>query len=297
MRLRLVITKAVGIMAVVCLLVSCGRTNSNSPFAGNGDVGPMGIVLDNSIPNDQRNMLTGDLEMLASIGPTSSASQYAQYVGVPDFSPNNLAGWLAARVKLVVGESFDYASAATAGESRSYNPQIISDETDEVGKIQTVMFNLGAFVYLQGKQKSKLYNLAIGGNTYPVLSPRIGIIQIGEGLFEANSIKGSPVDSMANRMLRAAVFFHEARHSDGNGTNAAFPHSKCTSGDFAGYNSCESNLNGPYVVEAILLKHFYDNCTSCTTSEKTSLQAFIADNLSRLQSGAQFSDERAEAIQ
>lgn len=294
---REVISKALGFVAVVCLLASCGRNNLSSPFSGNGDVGPLGIVLDNSIPADQRGYLTGDLELLASIGPTSSATQYAAYVGVPDFSAASLALWLQTRVKLVVGESFDYENAAVPGDSRSYNPQIISDETDFVGKIQTVMFNLGAFIYLQGKSGSKVYNLNLSSGSYPVLSPRIGIIQIGEGLFQANSIKGSPTDSMANRLLRAAVFFHEARHADGNGTNAAFPHAKCTSGDYAGYSSCENNLNGPYVVEAIVMKHFYDNCTQCSTTEKSSFQAFIADNIGRLLSGAQFSDERPEGIQ
>jgi len=293
------IFKAVSSVALLCALASCGKDNDlTSPFSGNGSTGPLGIVFDSSVPADQKNYLIGDIELVSSLNMSVNRhQQYVSYVGVSDFSAASLASWLQARTKLIVGESFDYERAAVPGENRSYNPQVLADNYDAVGKIQTVMFNLGAYIYLNGKSSSKLYNIQLGTGSYPVLSPRVGIFQIGEGMFQANSIKGSPVESMANRLLRAAVFFHEARHTDGNGTFAALPHAKCTEGDYKGYSSCENNLNGPYVVEALVLSQFYDNCNECSTSERDSMRAFIADNLSRLLQGADMRDARPEAIQ
>ncbi len=287
------------IVGFVCLfiLVACSRNNDPiSPFAGNGTAGPLGIEIDRSVPADQRDYLVGDLEMLKSVSLAATNSQYVQYIGVNDFSNDSLTTWLQARVKLIVGETFDYDSASSPVEQRPYNPQLLSEDYNAVGKIQTVMFNLGAYIYLNGKSSSTVYSLQLGTGMFPVKSPRVGVIQIGEGLFQANAIKSSPFDSMANRFLRAAVFFHEARHTDGNGKNAAFPHAKCTTGDYAGNNACEANLNGPYIVEAIILREFYDSCSSCTTKEADSLRAFIADNVSRLQQGAQMQDARPEAI-
>lgn len=228
--------------------------------------------------------------------PAPSNAQYAQLIGVPDFSSNSLVSWLQRRIKVVVGETFDYDGLKIIGEKRSYNPQIISRDREEVSEIQTVMFNMGALLYLNGKDDSIVYDLPVMGTVVRVTSPRVGIIQIGEGLFDANSIKGSDVRALVNRLLRIAVFFHEARHADGNGANAAFPHSKCTTGTYKGSSSCESNTNGPYVVEAIMLRQFYDACEGCTTSELDALRAFIADNIGRLLSGHQVRDERPEGI-
>jgi len=293
------IFKAVSSVALLCALSGCGNDNNlTSPFSGNGANGPLGIVFDPSVPADQKNYLTGDIETVVSLNMSVNRNQqYVSYVGVSDFSAASLASWLQARTKLIVGESFDYERLAVPGEKRTYNPQVLADDYDALGKIQTVMFNLGAYIYLNGKSSSKLYSIQLGTGSYPVLSPRIGIFQIGEGMFQANSIKGSPVESMANRFLRAAVFFHEARHTDGNGSFAALPHSKCTEGDYKGYSSCENNLNGPYVVEALVLSQLYDNCTECSTSERDSMRSFIADNLGRLMKGAEMRDARPEAIQ
>lgn len=277
------------------LIVSCGKSDSFGNYGwGNG---PLGISLDESVPPQQAQILSEDLEFLSEMQvPAPLFPHYLTIVGVTDFSATTLVQWLQQRVKVVVGENFNYDRLKVRAESRNYNPRILSRDKDEVSRIQTVMFNLGSWLYLNGKESSIVYSLPVVGTSVLVTTPRVGIIQIGEGLFDANSVKSSDVRAEVNRLLRIAVFFHEARHGDSNGANAAFPHAKCVSGDYKDKNSCENNLNGPYVVEAVLLHQFYYGCKSCTTPEYTQLQAFIYDNKSRILPGATMQDERPEGL-
>ena len=105
------------------------------------------------------------------------------------------------------------------------------------------------------------------------------------------------MDSLGNSLLRLSVLFHEARHSDGNGQYAAFPHATCASGDYQGLAACEENLNGPYAVQAILLRYFYSGCTNCTDTEKQGLLLALSDFQSRLQPDAVYHDSRPEGVQ
>ena len=172
--------------------------------------------------------------------------------------------------------------------------------------IVTVMMNLGASLYLTGKNPKDTgstgstqrveYSLTVNDSAYLINTPRVGIIQIGKGLFTASLIKSSPTDSMANAFIRLAVFFHEARHSDGNGDNAGFPHALCTSGDYKDHYACEMNTNGPYAVQATLARLMRDACTDCTADEKEGMRLLMVDYQSRLQPGAQYSDQRPEAL-
>lgn len=287
------------LIAVAFLSAGCGRDGRIPEYTGQS--GPLGIIFDSTVPANQAAMLSADLQALERVQLPTSNSQYTQYVGISDFSAGSVTNWLKARVRLIVGETFDYKRSARAGEQRKYNPTILSrsqDELSESSDIKTVMFNVGSLVYLTGKEESRVYTMTVGASSFPVKTPRVGIIQIGEGLFTVNAIPKSSLDSVANRYLRAAVLFHEARHTDGNGVTAAMPHSLCTTGDYKDSYSCESNLNGPYIVEAVMLRQFYDACGSgCSYTELDGMRSFIADNVSRLLSGASFKDDRPEAIE
>lgn len=288
------------LMITSVLLTSCGSTKdlpSRRGYGNGRNAGPLGIVFDASVPQNQRALLEGDLNALASVN-IPDKNKYKEYVGVSDFSAPALTRWLSDRVGMVVGENFDWQTNAVKGETRTYNPSILSRSQDELSKVVTVMFNLGAYLYLDGRDTSRLYNLAVSGTSIPITTPRVGIIQIGEGLFSsASSIAGSPTDSLANRLLRVAVLFHEARHTDGNKAHAAFPHAKCTmQGSYFDKNACENNLNGPYVVESVMLWHFYQACVGCTSTELEGLSLYVSDNISRLQEGATLKDDRPEGI-
>lgn len=89
--------------------------------------------------------------------------------------------------------------------------------------------------------------------------------------------------AMANSLGRMAVFFHEARHSDGNGKSLGFFHAVCPSGhDFQGSYACDRNLNGPYSIGAQMMKEFIKNCDECSVSEKEQMRLRYLDSMNRV---------------
>jgi hypothetical protein len=157
--------------------------------------------------------------------------------------------------------------------------------------------NIGSALYRYGKNNSEVLTLDVGGQTIYVRSPRVGVIQIGEGLFSSWSVRGTSSDTLANSLIRLSVLFHEARHSDGNGDNVTFPHAMCPDWhDYAGNYSCDSSSNGPYVVDSIMLKNLRSACVGCSNTEIQTFKAFQADAESRLLPGSTFKDVRPEQI-
>lgn len=294
------------------LLSACGKKDSDDPApqgftgASNPNIPATSLYYDTSVPSDQKGYLQKDVSLIGSLSINNTQPKTesfykgytdAKLLSVSDFAPSTLKQWLYTRVKVVVGESLDWRTKISAITLTKFpSPELLADEAFSAVTPVTIMSNTGAAIYRDGKQQKKIYDLQLNGTKISILSPRVGVIQIGQGLFTANQIKGSPTDSIANSFMRLATLFHEGRHDDSNGTNVAFPHAVCPSGDFAGSYACENNINGPYAIEAILMRRIYDACTSCSESEKKALQAAIADSQSRLFSSASYRDDRPEGF-
>lgn len=242
---------------------------------------------DASVPGDHRDAIYGDLVLLQG----SSFDAYAgtlrdttlQTIGTSDLSGPTLSQWFFERVKLMLGESYDY-------ERNSYALSAVQEDEPRTNATVTVMFNLGAHLYLKSVNSGRTYGAQTDSGFFTANTPRVGLVQIGTGMFTDNQVSGSPRESQANRFLRLAVMFHEARHSDGNGADAGFPHAKCTTGSYANRYACEGYANGPYAVQAYTAAVFAMSCTQCTQSEYQTLLALTADYASRLQPGARFAD-------
>ncbi len=141
--------------------------------------------------------------------------------------------------------------------------------------------------------------MPVNDSMIEVRGPRVGIIQIGEALFSSSYDSGSKgQDAAVNSLRRISTYFHEARHSDGNGTHAGFPHAKCTEGTYANEYACEQYLNGPYMLQSTLLDSFYNSCSSsdCDSTDKETLRLLTADKKSRLVSGAAYKDPTPERL-
>jgi hypothetical protein len=125
---------------------------------------------------------------------------------------------------------------------------------------------------------------ADGSKIVPIDSPRVGIIQVGEGLFlERFRIQPKQIEAPANSIARLGSLFHEARHSDGNGASLGFGHAVCPAGHpYGGQNSCDRNRNGPYSVASAILKILLRECRDCSVEEKESLRVRILDYSSRI---------------
>lgn len=286
------------VLTILSLLTGCGRNNSKKPFTP-GDSGNVPqVVFDPSVETDQREMLNDDLAYLGTLGFTSANQSDLSKLGVSDLSNATLVRFIGDRIKYIVGESYDLkTNGTTISMSGGYNPNLFSEIEEQFSKVVTVMVNTGSAAYRDGKANRKLYTLYLDGQSVQVKSPRIGVIKIGEGLFTAARVKSSALTAKVNRLLRLGTLFHESRHSDGNGSNVGFPHKMCDSGEFKGYYACENNLNGPYSIEAVLMKRFYEACYDCTETELAGLQASAADAASRLSANPTMPDATPEKIQ
>jgi hypothetical protein len=268
-------------------LSSCGLFKKNNSW----------VAFDSSVSDNQKDLLQGDLQLVGSLNFANVTYEDLDRIDLPDLSGNSLAGFLQARVKFIVGEGFDASSQRNVvANYYNYSPSLMNEFSSAFDRVVTVMTNTGSAVYLDGKQSNTLYSINIADQNLIVASPRVGIIKIGEGLFSNSRVNSISPDSLGRRLLRLGTLFHESRHSDGNGSNAGFPHTKCNSGDFAGYYACESNTNGPYNVEAMILKHFYEICYNCSESELSALQISAADAASRLVYGARKRDSQPEYV-
>lgn len=269
-------------------LCSCGLFNK-SEYSG--------IKFDSSVPDNQKQLLIGDLQTIDSLTFSDVTQDDLNKIGLASLSADSLTQFLLARVKYIVGEGYDSSKQKIVVSNNFYYYPTKWASTDAFfDRVVTVMSNTGGAVYLSGKENNTLYSLKVDGDEVLVNSPRVGVIKIGAGLFSNSRSKSFPSDSLATRLIRLGTLFHESRHSDGNGSNAAFPHAQCTSGDFSGHYACEANLNGPYNLEAMLLNHFYRSCYGCSESELSAIQVSAADAASRLQYGARFKDPQPEYV-
>lgn len=274
---------------------SCSAPSTLQSFGSTADASD--IPMDSTVPIDQQDTLRKDLARLGTLSLSTNAVDQCT-VGIKDFAGTTLVQYLKTRVRFVIGESFDFKTPTVAStRDSSKNPYIYSSglvDPSQLSEIVTVMTNVGAFLYLVGREKNKGYALNILNQQVLINSPRDGIIQIGAGMFTANQVKTSSRDSTVNSLLRLAVMMHEARHSDGHSEHAAFPHATCDSGVYKDKAACEDNTNGPYAVQATLTRKFIEACTDCSTEERDGMMRLQADYASRLLDTAQPQDDRPE---
>ncbi len=257
----------------VLVLVGCG---------GN----PLGVQFDSSVPGDQKGLMQSDLARMSNLSLPAASATDLYYLSLGDTSSQSISAWMQARMRYVVGENFDYDTLA-----RKTTAAI---DPTQLGATQTVMMNLGSYLYLDAKGSNQQYVLQTSSGNFPITTPRVAIVQIGEGLFDANSIPEVELNAYSNSLLRMATYVHEGRHGDGNGANAGFPHASCTSGNYQGKYACENNVNGPYAIQTIFLRLASQTCTDCNANEISGLELSVADYASR-QIGYQLPDPTPES--
>lgn len=247
-----------------------------------------GIGLDSSIPQDQVSTLKSDLSYLYQNPVTVNDEEFLAAAKLKGGSGDHLHNFILNRVRYIVGENFDLSSRLKKQSKLFFDfPQTPLPEIGQmkaVNQVRTVMTNIGGALYIGGKSENILIGLQVDNETLSVKSPRVGILQVGEGLFyEGFLINKENPASPANSISRLGTLFHEARHSDGNGKSTGFVHTKCPAGhSYEGHFACEVSSNGSYSVGALSERHMTKNCASCSTEEKMVLSAAIADSFDRV---------------
>lgn len=258
--------------------------------AGARQVGKMWLQA--GIPKEQAKLLLRDGKVLENFKFGSLDSMAISYVlGLSSVNAANLTRWLEARVQVVVHENFDWGKSlvffpsATQFENPGVLPIIETSSVKPTGKGVIIMSNVGVGVYHFAKTSQLAVGLKVPGvGTVEVNSPRAGVIKIGPGLFMGRRIvDGKNLEADANSIPRLATFYHEARHSDGNGKSLGFFHAVCPEGHpLAGYYACDRNLNGPYTVEAWTTRGMTEGCTQCTVDQREKLRLQYLDEFGRV---------------
>jgi hypothetical protein len=261
----------------------------------------LGVEFDATIPNDQYDLMSRDLESLQKLNLTQPDSKLAQVMGLQDTSTKSLTSWLTDRVHIVVSENFNPSSqiVATRNLSQFPYPHEFSEERKisysevEASELQrsevhpvTTMSNIGSSLYASSKRAHQIRTISIPGlDNVTITSPRVGIIRIGQGLFNKNiaGLGNEPTESKARVAYQLAALFHEARHSDGHGKSLAFSHVACPpEHHFAGAAACDRSLNGAYTVQAHFLNSLARSCGDCSKSELEMIRMLAADAMSRV---------------
>ena len=261
--------------------------------------GDLNLIMSSKIPKEQRKILKNDLGQLQNMNFASAADEETlNLMGLDDFNSHSVMAWLNERVSAVI-EDTDTDKLKLSSKAFKDYPQNGEPNIEQAlqaprgggsrGGGVTVMSNVGTGLYYAGKSSNQLITIKVktgflSSKKLTINSPRTGVIQIGEGLFMRKYLMNKENEgALANSLGRMAVFFHEARHSDGNGKSLGFFHAVCPNGhDFAGAYACDRNLNGPYSIGANMMKEFIKNCESCSVSEKEQMRLRYIDSMNRV---------------
>ncbi|MFA6237792.1 MAG: hypothetical protein WC635_10730 [Bacteriovorax sp.] len=261
------------------------------------------IMLSKSIKPALRHNIEKDLNLIENFRFSQNASaETLKVMGLSSLNAESATDWLNDRVSYIVSEK------ALSLYSLLVKRVIFVDQKDvefpnqniipySIDKLQakeesfTVMSNIGAALYIGGKKEKQVYGMRVSrgllrkAEKVAVKSPRAGIIQIGEGLFAPElTVNNSNPESMANSIFRLGTFFHEARHSDGNGKSLSFLHISCPTGhDYEGQPACDENLNGPYTIGTVMMAEMSKACDeTCSEKDKETLKILVLDSANRI---------------
>lgn len=244
-----------------------------------------------AIPDNQKQSILNDLDRLRVLRVDGKNDQANSLFQTPSLTTAHLNAWLAERSHYFLEEGFSSQGRIQVLQQNYTYPNPIvatfetaTKQTGAPGSImRVVMSNRGVGYYFDGKNKKQKLALDIPGiGSVKITSPHNGIFMIGSGLF-TKSISTS-FNSMASSLQRMKTYFHEARHSDGNGQTLGFFHVVCPVGhQYAGYSACDKNINGPYQIGSQFLNvALKKGCTGCSEQEKEALRNSQLDSQLRI---------------
>jgi hypothetical protein len=199
----------------------------------------------------------------------------------------------------------DLKAASVSPSTADYSAFEMPDPEPREGdnEIVTAASNLGTGLYYVGLMNDVTLKVSIAGSDIDITSPRVGLMQIGEGyMMTATDSSGNRIDYP--QLSRMATLVHEARHSDCaevpsqtdvgilrdsqnyretmknyHRFDCGFMHALCEFGDYKDYAACDEVTWGAYAVDAIFIQGEIDNTTGL---EREIMEIILGDTVSRL---------------
>jgi hypothetical protein len=261
------------------------------------------LVFHKDFDRSERKTINDDLEWLRAQKLSTKNLKTAQNIlNVPFKTGSDLHAWLLTRVRRLtyslseleinpqtIQENVIYPFAdveATVLEKPWGSGVNLPRQGPD--RVRNYATNYSAVQYTDAKYYRELFQLDTipGLGKVMINSPRTGIVNIDFTFFTDPNYYGHKVlqDSLALRIFRLSVLFHEARHSDGHGESLSFPHSVCPKGHhFEGLTSCDDTENGSYSVGHAVMNVLMDsNLEKLDTTEKAFLNANLTQWKNRL---------------
>lgn len=290
------------IFLISLFFFGCNQGNNLSSYNYNTGAGT--INFDPSMNPAKVSLLMNDLNNINTFSQISPSPYFLQTLNIPNAYPQTLYNWLNLRIEYILSENFNIQSGypissfapppnQSNGAYSFGNGSLLFDYIPfaaSQGELLVTAYNVGALYYLSSFSSGTLYALPLPWGNIPVSSPRVGVIQIMPGLFSPSITNESTPQTPLASLLRLAVLFHEARHSDGNGQTTGFQHVPCWNGNYQGQEICDNYSNGSYAVEYYVFQALISQCSQCSPQEMLTSQALLMDLSSRINYGSSFGD-------
>lgn len=283
------LTKGIALVLVLFSLPffglhGCGRKNSELPRERvTFDNLPSGAVYDSELTGQEREVLETALAKLGSLRLNAQNVDWFREIFGGSES-NDVNRFLEDRAKFFVSSSTNWISRVRingqpveAGAPRSVHPDVVA-------------LNLGTELWINAVANAPhTLQFIFNDRLLDIPSTRIGIIQLGPGFTRHHALE------------LAAVFVHEARHSDCTGGLRAsdlerirrgevpqnplcgHTHVRCPPGhDYAGLFACDGHAWGAYSTDSVYSAGIVLGCVSCNETEKQIAGLQSIDSLSRV---------------
>jgi hypothetical protein len=267
----------------------------------------LSVAVDQEMPPMERQEIRMDFEFLSELEVDGSGDEMFQRI----FSGNDgsaVLRYVDERLNFILPDEVDLESRIfvsqilrpilpiglgqwSSHEGPLGDPPRDSEEGDVEEGPQIGATNIGvALWFVSEALRPERLSFEFGEDLVKVDSPRVGIIMLGPGF--------SP---RLNRLSRAGIFVHEARHSDCTGglpvsdleriaaglpplqESCGHSHAICPAGhDYAGLPACDQHAWGAYAVQNVFFKAVLESCDSCSEEERQIALAEYADSASRI---------------
>lgn len=236
------------------------------------------------VPQQQQWIMESDLKYLERVPGTLSSPFLAKIMKHNEFGAGHMQAWLEGRVKVVTASSFRLNIRIVEEGGQITSIERTNAEIADENRTRVLMTNFGGPVYAAGKRRSIFYAVDIPGlGPVKIDSPRQGLVRVGDELFQPLFANSNRIDDSVHAIFRLHTYFHEARHSDGNGETLTMPHVQCPEGHpYAGRYACDVAVNGAYRVGSEVVGALAEKCADCTQAEKDLLGIFKLDETSRI---------------
>lgn len=242
-----------------------------------------------SVLPEQKEALKKDFIYLFTRENKEADQGFLSLTKLPNASGPQIYNYAVNRVKFIMGESTDMNQMATMVGGYTFPKSPLSKLWPEPTKApeptgsMVIMSNQGAALYYYGKSNQLMFQVDFDGRKINITSPRIGLTQIGQGLFHPDKSINRVLHSEANTISRLGTILHEGRHSDGNGKSTGFLHMYCPEGhSMARRGACDYMANGPYTMGALTMRQLLKNCVKCSEVDKGAISAKILDSFNRV---------------